>query len=57
MNVALFKEWSLNMLIGLEEGCIIITKNASYHSMFRGKIPSRETCKAHAIAWLEGKKY
>jgi transposase len=34
MNSEVFKEWFIDMLRGLEEGCVIVMDNASYHSTY-----------------------
>lgn len=32
MNSVLFKDWFIQVLINLEEPCVIVMNNASYHS-------------------------
>ena len=55
MNSDVFKEWFINLLRGLEEPCVIVMDNASYHSSLMEKIPSTKTKKADIIAWLQQK--
>ncbi|GBO20085.1 hypothetical protein AVEN_202979-1 [Araneus ventricosus] len=43
MNSEVFKKWFLDLLRGLDEPCIIVMDNASYHSLYEGKILSTKT--------------
>ncbi|GBM04584.1 hypothetical protein AVEN_10605-1 [Araneus ventricosus] len=39
-NSEAFKKWYLDLLRGLDEPCVIVMDNASYHSACAEKIPS-----------------
>jgi transposase len=55
MNGDVFKEWFVDMLRGLEEGCVVVMDNASYHSKLKEEIPTSKTKKADIIEWLKSK--
>lgn len=55
MTYDVFKQWYVNMLHSLEEGCVIVMDNASYHSVLTEKPPSSNTRKAEIEKWLEEK--
>ncbi|GBN38778.1 hypothetical protein AVEN_112829-1 [Araneus ventricosus] len=54
MNSEVFK-WFLNLLRGLDEPCVIVMDNASYHFAYAEKIPSTKTKTADIVAWLLNK--
>lgn len=56
MNSVVFKNWFLDLLRGLDESCVIVMDNASYHSTYAEKIPSTKTKKADIVEWLQNKK-
>jgi hypothetical protein len=39
MNATLFKKWFIDMLNNLEEPCVIVMDNASYHSVLSVNYP------------------
>lgn len=55
MNSEVFKKWFLDLLRGLDEPCVIVMDNASYHSAYAEKIPSTKTKKADIVTWLLNK--
>lgn len=55
MNSTIFKEWFINMLTSLEEGCIIVMDNASYHSKYKEGVPNSKSRKADVLLWLREK--
>lgn len=55
MNASVFEKWFIDMLANLEEPCIIIMDNASYHSMLAEDYPKTNTRKADVQKWLEKK--
>jgi len=52
MDHTVFEEWFIELLRSLEEGCVIVMDNASYHSEQIDKVPSTKTKKAEIIKWL-----
>ncbi|GBN79628.1 hypothetical protein AVEN_125811-1 [Araneus ventricosus] len=40
MKSAIFKKWFLDLLRGLDEPCVTVMDNASFHSAYAEKIPS-----------------
>ncbi|KAF0724741.1 DDE 3 domain-containing protein [Aphis craccivora] len=55
MNATVFEKWSIEMLGNLEEPCIIVMDNASYHSMLAEDYPKTNTRKADVQKWLQEK--
>lgn len=55
MNHEVFTEWFVDMLKLLDEGCIVVMDNASYHSKLKEKIPSSKTKKKDITEWLTSK--
>lgn len=56
MNSSVFEEWLRDELLPkLEEPCLIILDNASYHSRQADKIPTMSSRKEDMIKWLKGK--
>ncbi|GBM81458.1 hypothetical protein AVEN_214214-1 [Araneus ventricosus] len=55
MNSKVFKKWFLDLLRGLDEPCVIVVDNASYHSAYGEKVPSTKTKKTDIIAWFLNK--
>ncbi|VVC42664.1 Hypothetical protein CINCED_3A012861 [Cinara cedri] len=55
MNVTIFHKWIIDMLGNLEEPCIIVTDNVTYHSTLTEKYPKANTQKADVQKWLQGK--
>lgn len=56
MNSSIFEEWMKNdFLPKLEEPCLIILDNASYHSRQADKVPTMSSRKEVMIQWLRGK--
>lgn len=55
MNATIFAKWFIDMLGHLEEPCIIVMDNASYHSMLAEDYPKANTRKADVQKWLEKK--
>ncbi|GBM40677.1 hypothetical protein AVEN_159653-1 [Araneus ventricosus] len=45
MKSKVFKKWFLDLLRGLDEPCVIVMDNTSYHSAYAEKIPSTKTKK------------
>jgi len=56
MNVAIFKEWFINMLNKLEEPCVIVMDNSSYHSVFSVNYPKSNGTKSNVQQWLREKR-
>jgi len=55
MNATVFEKWFIDMLGNLEEPCIIVMDNASYHSMLAEDYPKSNTRKAEVQKWLQEK--
>lgn len=55
MNGDVFKEWFVDMLLSLEEGCVVVMDNASYHSKLKEELPTSKTKKSDIIEWLKSK--
>lgn len=56
MNGEIFREWFVELLRSLDEGCVLVMDNASYHSKLLEKTPNTKSKKADILAWLETKK-
>lgn len=58
MNGQLFKEWFINQLLlcRLEQGCVIVMDNASYHSVLKEKVPTSKWKKNDIVQWLQFKR-
>ena len=56
MNNEVFKEWFLDLLRGLEESCVLVMDNASYHSCVTEKIPTTNSKKQDIVSWLTSKQ-
>lgn len=50
-----FEKWFKNILPQLEENCVIVLDNASYHSRKLEKIPTTVTRKHEIQEWLRSK--
>ncbi|XP_076249398.1 uncharacterized protein LOC143188819 [Calliopsis andreniformis] len=55
MNAEVFHDWFIRLLEGLEEGCIIIMDNASYHLTVTEKAPTSSSKKQEVMEWLRSK--
>ncbi|GBL73011.1 hypothetical protein AVEN_128179-1 [Araneus ventricosus] len=55
MNSEVFKKWFLDLLRGLDEPCVIVMDNASYHSAYAKKISLYKDKKDDIVAWLLNK--
>ena len=55
MNATIFQKWFIDMLGNLEEPCIIVMDNASYHSTLTEEYPKANTRKADVQKWLQDK--
>jgi len=55
MNAEVFSSWFLQMLLSLEESCVIVTYNAPYHSMLEDNFPKSNARKADIQEWLTKK--
>ncbi|KAJ4431369.1 hypothetical protein ANN_19966 [Periplaneta americana] len=56
MNSDVFKEWFIDLLRSLEESCVIVMDNASYHSRVFEKIPTTNSRKSEIVSWLASKE-
>lgn len=56
MNSDVFREWFINLLRSLDQGCIIVMDNASYHSSLKEKVPTTNTKKEEIVSWLKEKE-
>ncbi|KAF0745140.1 DDE 3 domain-containing protein [Aphis craccivora] len=52
MNDTIFKKWFIDMLNNLEEPCVIIMDNASYHSVYSVNYPKSNAIKSSVQQWL-----
>ncbi|CAI6375776.1 unnamed protein product [Macrosiphum euphorbiae] len=52
MNAAMFKKWFIDMLNHLEEPCVIVMDNASYHSVLSVNYPKSNAIKSIVKQWL-----
>ncbi|XP_050316176.1 uncharacterized protein LOC126750570 [Anthonomus grandis grandis] len=52
MNAQVFEEWFENILPSLENGCVIVLDNASYHTRKLDKTPTSATKKGDIQNWL-----
>ncbi|KAL3279003.1 hypothetical protein HHI36_016519 [Cryptolaemus montrouzieri] len=50
-----FEEWFENILPKLEDGCVIVLDNASYHSRRTEKLPTSASRKVNIQEWLRSK--
>ncbi|KAF0762228.1 DDE 3 domain-containing protein [Aphis craccivora] len=55
MNATVFQKWFIDMLGNLEEPCIIVMDNATYHSTLTEEYPKARTRKADVKKWLQDK--
>jgi len=55
MNATVFEQRFIDMLGNLEEPCIIVMGNNSYHSMLIEDYPKSNTKKADVQKWLQNK--
>ncbi|KAL5246423.1 hypothetical protein ACI65C_013831 [Semiaphis heraclei] len=55
MNAPIFKKWFIDMLNNLEEPCIIVMDNASYHSVLSINYPKSNAIKSSIQQWLREK--
>ncbi|KAE9526959.1 hypothetical protein AGLY_013607 [Aphis glycines] len=55
MNATVFEQWFIDMLGNLEEPCIIVMDNASYHSTLNEDNLKSNTKKADIQKWLQNK--
>lgn len=55
MNADIFEHWFVEMLANLEEPCVVVMDNASYHSVLAEDYPRANTRKAEVQKWLEKK--
>jgi len=51
MNATLFKKWFIDMLNNLEEPCVKVMDNASYHSVFSINYPKSNAIKSSVQQW------
>ncbi|XP_025200882.1 uncharacterized protein LOC112598574 [Melanaphis sacchari] len=56
MNSEVFKEWFTRMLRNLEEPCVIVMDNASYHSVQINSYPKSNAKKIELQEWLKEKE-
>lgn len=56
MNAEVFENWFKNILEKLDDNCIIVMDNASYHSRKIEKIPNEKNEKQEIINWLKEKQ-
>lgn len=52
MNATIFKKWFIDMLNHLEEPCVIVMDNASYHSVLSVNYPKSNAIKSSVQQWL-----
>jgi len=52
MNSTIFKKWFIDMLNNLEEPCVIVMDNASYHSVLSVDYPKSNAIKSSVQQWL-----
>jgi len=52
MNATIFKKWFIDMLNNLEEPCVIVMDNASYHSVLSINYPKYNAIKTSVQKWL-----
>ncbi|KAL4104378.1 hypothetical protein QTP88_019679 [Uroleucon formosanum] len=52
MNATIFKKWFIDMLNNLEEPCVIVMDNASYHSVLSVNYPKSNAIKSSVQQWL-----
>ncbi|XP_060867881.1 uncharacterized protein LOC132943093 [Metopolophium dirhodum] len=57
MNDDTFYEWFCGVLPRLNDNCIIVIDNASYHSVKKDPIPTMDWNKDNVIEWLLSKNY
>jgi len=53
MNATIFHKWFIDMLGNLEEPCIIVMDNATYHSTLTEEYPKANTRKTDVQKWLQ----
>lgn len=56
MNSEVFKEWFIQMLRNLEESCLVVMDNASYHSVQMNNYPKSNAKKIELQEWLKEKE-
>lgn len=56
MNSEVFKEWFIQMLNNLEEPCVVVMDNASYHSVQINNYPKSNAKKTELQEWLKEKE-
>lgn len=55
MNGDTFKDWFTEILPKLDDKCVIVMDNASYHSVKKERVPTLRWLKADIINWLKSK--
>jgi len=55
MNSQIFHDWFQNMLLLLEEPCVIVMDNAPYHSVLVENLPKLNANKSEVQKWLSEK--
>jgi len=53
MNSDIFKKWFIQMLNNLEEPCMVVMDNASYHSVHKDNYPRSNVRKMQLQEWLK----
>jgi len=56
MNATIFKKWFIDILNNLEEPCVIVMDNASYHSVLSVNYPKSNAIKSSVQQWLREKE-